>query len=244
MPGIWEIEQANQVLVGILHTDVVTMHWAFGLRNLIIPGREDLRMWEPFLPVTGMPYDHARNTIVAAALTRLYCKYVFFLDSDVVAPKDTILRLMAHNLPICSGLYFRRSPPHAVPVMIKNGGWYVNYPRGQMFDVELVGAGCLLVKTEVFQKLPPMPPHTHIKDEKTGQVKVVSSRGKPWFDWRVDQSGLVPPGRNLSEDFAWNLHCRENGYKIVVDSSILCKHVGYAEAGDGTFNPAEVRVSV
>ena len=150
MPGAWEIKEANQVSVGILHTDNVTMHWALGLRNLIIPGREDLRLWNPISPVSGMPFDHARNACVAGMLSKPYCTHLFFLDSDVVPPKDAILRLMAHKLPIVSGMYCRRSPPHSLPVMIRNGTWYKDFKMGSMVEVDLVGAGCLLISREVF----------------------------------------------------------------------------------------------
>ena len=212
MPGSWEICQNNQVLVGILHTDQVSTAWSLGLRNLIIPGQ--------ILPVAGMPYDMARNSICRAALDGGY-KWCFHLDSDVITSRDTILRLMAHNLPIVSGVYCRRSPPAGVPVMIKNGAWVTNYPPNTLFEVDLVGAGCLLLRRDFLEKLPPLD----------------AKRGKHWFDWRVDMAGLIPQGEALSEDFAMNLHARKNGWKVMVDTSIMCKHVGLAEAGYGSFQP-------
>jgi hypothetical protein len=54
MAGAWEYKHQNQVLVGILHTDLTSIAWALGLRNLQIPGK--------ILPVSGMPYDHSRGT--------------------------------------------------------------------------------------------------------------------------------------------------------------------------------------
>ena len=104
MAGAWEIKAAKQVLVGILHVDNVTVAWSLGFRNLIIPGE--------ILPVTGMPFDMARNTICRHALEHDF-EYVFMLDSDVIPPSDTILRLMSHRQPFISGVYCRRSPPQA-----------------------------------------------------------------------------------------------------------------------------------
>ena len=58
MPAAWEIKQSKSVLVGILHTDLTTVAWSLGLRNLIIPG--------DILPVAGMPYDHAELVLLKA----------------------------------------------------------------------------------------------------------------------------------------------------------------------------------
>lgn len=213
--GSWEIKQNNQVLVGILHTDQVSVAWSLGLRNLIVPG--------VIMPVSGMPYDMARNTICRAALEGGF-EWCFHFDSDVVAPRDAILRLLAHRLPVVSGMYCRRSPPHGVPVMIKNGSWVTQFVPGSMVEVDLVGAGCLLIHRSVLEKLPPSRPEA----------------GKHWFDWKVDCAGIVPQGEALSEDFVFCKNVREKlGLKIWVDTGVACKHVGLAEATYGNLQPCQ-----
>ncbi|MDE2095638.1 MAG: hypothetical protein KGL39_00145 [Patescibacteria group bacterium] len=225
MPGSWEIRAANQVLVGTLHVDVTTLAWAFGIRNLIIPGRDDLRQFYPFLPVAGMPFDHARNVICQKAL-EYGAQYVLMLDSDVIPPRDTIIRLMAHNLPLVSGMYCRRSPPHGVPVMIKEGQWITNFVPGSLVEADVVGSGCLLIHRSVLEAMSPSD----------------KARGKQWFDWRVDMrgTGTLPDGLCMSEDFVFCANARQQlGIKAYVDTSIVCKHIGYAQAGLGTFTPLD-----
>lgn len=222
MAGSWEIKASNQVLVGILHTDVTSIAWSFGLRNLKIPGDPALRTFDPFCPVAGMPFDHARNTICYKAL-EVGARYVFMYDSDVVPPSNTIERLIAHNKPFISGMYCRRSPPHAVPVMIKNGGWYLPPVLGKVESVDLVGSGCLLIDTELFKKIPPVRP------------------GKLAFDWTVDMKGIVPEGLALSEDFRYCKHLKDHGIEILVDTSIMCLHVGNAESNYQSYLPSQVR---
>lgn len=218
MAGSWEIKAQKQILVGILHVDTCTIAWAFGLRNLIVPGA--------ILPVTGMPYDMSRNVVCQKALEGGF-EYCGFLDSDVIPPHDTFIRLMSHRLPIVSGVYCRRSPPHAIPVMLKpidgQRQWVTQLPTAGLIDVELVGAGCMLIHRSVLESLPPQRP------------------GKPWFDWRVDCQGLMPPGECLSEDFTFCTACIKMGIPVKVDCSIRCKHVGFGEADYHTFLPAEVR---
>lgn len=216
MPGSWELKEQNKVLCAFLHTDLVSTAWALGLRNLIIPG--------PLVPLSGMPYDHARNQAVEACLSGGF-EYLFFIDSDVIPPRDAVLRLLNHRLPIVSGLYCRRSPPHSVPVCIKNGSWYTDFPLGAMIEVDLVGAGCLLIHRTVFEHV--LGPRANL--------------GKKWFDWRVDTQTLSPPSDQppLSEDFTWCDLVRKHGYHIMIDSSIQCRHVGLAQSTFGQFLPCE-----
>ena len=216
MPGSWEIREQNRVLCAILHVDTTTIAWSFGLRNLIVPG--------PIIPLAGMPFDHARNVACKMAIQN-GLEWLYFLDSDVVPPRDAVLRLMAHGKPIVSGMYRRRSPPVAVPVMLRGGQWITQFPPNQLIEVDLVGAGCLLVHRTVLERLPPQRPEA----------------GKHWFDWRVDCAGLLPPGECLSEDFTFCTWAKKKlGIPTLVDTSVRCRHIGFAEAdGEGNWKPLE-----
>ena len=221
MPGAWEIRDQQSVLCYTIHTDTTTVAWAYGLRNLIVPG--------PVLGVAGMPYDHARNVACQQCLQGGF-EWIFSLDSDVIVPRDAVLRLLAHKQPFISALYCRRSPPHGVPVMIKDGQWVTQFRDGALVEVDLVGAGALLMHRSILERLPPQRP------------------GKPWFDWRVDMQGikgpdgalLYQPGECLSEDFTLCQAVRRYlGVKVLVDTSIKCRHVGYSQAVFGGFEPLD-----
>ena len=211
LPGAWE--NKDKVLVSILHTEDITITWADGFKRLLIPGDYSF--------LTGMPFDHARNVGVEQMLAGDY-EWLFFLDSDVVPPSDAILRLRNHRQPIISGVYHRRSPPVGEPVMMKHGRWYGEYPANSIIDVEYVGAGCLLLHRSVFDGPNKLPMHRP---------------GKPWFDWRVDMKGWMHPELCTSEDYSFCRMARDCGYRILVDTSIQCKHIGYAEAHRGSFLP-------
>jgi hypothetical protein len=53
MAGAWELSNNPTVLVVILTRELTSVAWAFGFKNLIIPGT--------FTGLSGMPFDHARN---------------------------------------------------------------------------------------------------------------------------------------------------------------------------------------
>lgn len=217
MAGSWELKQQTSVLVCILHTEVTTIAWSFGLRNLIIPGG--------IQPLSGMPFDHARNQ--GAQLTLNHgCEWMFFLDSDVIPPRDAIIRLINRRQPIISGLYARRSPPCGLPVMMRGGQWITDYTPGSIVEAEVVGAGCLLIHRTVLEKLAQKPLHP----------------ARPWFEWRVDMQHLLPPGEAMSEDYVFCLQARRMGYRILVDTSIVCRHAGFSQATPGKFEPLDVSV--
>lgn len=214
MAGSWELKQRTSVLCSILHVDYTTIAWSLGLRNLQVPGH--------VVGLSGMPYDHARNTACMRVLDGGY-EWGFFLDSDVIPPPDAILRLISHGQPIISGIYHRRSPPHGIPVMMKPvGTWITNYPANTVIEVDVVGAGCLLIHRSVLERLPPQ------RD------------GKHWFDWRVDLRGILPQHECLSEDFTFCMHAKKSGYRILVDTGVQCLHVGHAQASYNKLEPLGV----
>lgn len=213
MPGAWEIANQPSVLCAILHTEFTSMAWSLAFRNLIIPGG--------VLPLSGMPFDMARNVACMRAL-EMGATHIFFLDSDVAPQRNAVMRLLAHNKPLISGVYCRRSPPHGVPVMLKGGRWITDLPPNKIIEVDVVGAGCLLIHRSILENLKPQRPEA----------------GRHWFDWRVDMQGLLPPGRCLSEDFTFNFAVREQlGIPTLVDTGVQCRHIGLAEATYGNFVP-------
>lgn len=213
MPASWERHNHADVLLYTLHAEQTSMAWAYGFRNLIIPGRGH------FIGMAGRPFDHARNEACMVAIQGGYT-HVFSLDSDVIPPRDAILRLLAHRKEFISGMYCRRSPPHAVPVMMKNGMWVTNPPPNQVIEVDVVGAGCLLVSVDLLKRTAPQ------------------REGHHWFDWRVHLAGIKPPGECQSEDFTFCIHLKRSlGVPTLVDTGVRCRHAGMAEADLGVFQP-------
>jgi hypothetical protein len=107
--------------------------------------------------------------------------------------------------------------------MIKNGTWHTNFVRGSIEEVDLVGAGCLLIRREVLEQMPPQ------------------AKGYHWFHWRVNFKDLpdVPPDMPpLSEDFTFNYHLKKTmGIPTLVDTGIECLHIGNAQSRFGRFEP-------
>ena len=155
----------------------------------------------------------SRNDLAVRAI-KMEADYVFWMDSDMIFPQDTLVRMVdtlkKNDLDILTGLYFRRKPPYS-PVLfdrldIKKDGvcsWseFETIPD-HLFEVGGCGFGCVLMSTEVF-------------------LSVQSEHGY-----------MFTPIGNNGEDVAFCVRARQCGYKIWCDPSIICGHVGYSVVDD------------
>lgn len=197
-------------MVAILTRELVATKWAMGLRNLSLPPSSGVTFR------TGEPFDVARNRACDDALAANF-QWVMFLDDDVIAPPDTFARLARHNLDVVSGLYYRRHEPICPVAMTMVDGkptWVTSWnPPECVLDVDLVGAGCLLIHRRVLERIE-----------------------RPWFDWEIGRK--VPEGRTaMSEDFAFCLKVKVAGFKVHLDTSVRCAHVGLGQASSDGYAP-------
>lgn len=217
--------QRPNVLVAILTRETVTTKWAANHRNMQLPHGSSVSY------LSGMPFGHARNSAAQSTLDHGF-EWLMFVDDDVCLPADAIPRLMSHGKDIVSGVYYRRALP-IQPVMLKykpdgkEAEWITAWnPPGVLIEVDLVGAGCLLIHRRVLERMP-----------------------KPWFIWELEpevtkyiRAGMGTPESDPvhSEDFSFCRNAKRlHGLKVFVDTSIICEHVGYGSSREGgVFVPA------
>lgn len=199
-----------KVVLAVLTREMVSTRWAFAFRELRLPEGTKI-----LPPIAGLPFDHGRNEAVKAALTE-GADWLLFIDDDVIAPPDTFERLSSHGREIVSGLYYRRNAPITPVMFYESGGRPVpvsRFNRGGLLEVDFVGAGCLLIHKTVF-----------------------SAIEKP-FEWMMDRTDL-PPGERVGEDMAFCAKARKAGFRVAVDTTVECHHLGLGETRpDGHFVP-------
>jgi hypothetical protein len=111
-----------------------------------------------------VPY--ARENLADMAL-RYGCEYLFMVDDDMLAPFDLFYQLVRHDRDIVGALAFTRNPPHNPVIYTTRKGWdavaqsryynkeyVINYPRNALVECDAVGFGAVLIKTELFKKMP------------------------------------------------------------------------------------------
>ena len=155
----------------------------------------------------GYNIDQVRN-LIADWIVKGY-DYLFSVDSDIAFPKDTLKKLLAHNVDMVSGLYIQRKPgQHILEVYEHNGlGGVTNIPYEKIVGRGLVeiagcGFGCVLVKAEVMRSIP-----------------------YPHFVYH----SAIEHRNTISEDVDFCRKVLANKFKIWADTSIQCRHIGSAE---------------
>lgn len=148
----------------------------------------------------GQSPAHNRNIIIDQAFENK-CSHILFLDDDVIPPKDTLVRLLAHNLDIVGGHYLMRNFPHQ-PIAFSNAlpdgacEYLINNDlQTGVIEVVATGLGCCLIKTSVFEGL------------KRPYIRLGELQADHWCD-----------------DLGFFKRVREAGYKIHVDLDLLVGH--------------------
>lgn len=147
---------------------------------------------------------NSRNDLVKSMLDGGHT-HLFFMDSDMTFPSNTLSRLLQHDKEIVAGLYNRKIPPFATVIFKSdpsNKEWstYNPTPEDKLIEVAAAGTGCMLIKREVFEKLE-----------------------WPWFSYQPDPNGKQ---RFMSEDVVFCINAREKGIITYCDCTIKCGHVG------------------
>lgn len=157
--------------------------------------------------VKGKPVEEARE-ICAEQAIKSGAKYLWFIDDDTIPPPNTLRRLIyiLENYPdvmVCGGVYATKSDPPA-PVVFRGMGHgsFWRWKAGDVFEVTSMGAGCMMINTEIFKKIP-----------------------KPYFPWpKFDSIDPSIPSLSISEDVSFCNAVRKAGYKVFAHGGILCDH--------------------
>jgi len=149
-------------------------------------------------------YRVGRKDLGREDITKAYMKHreqmglthLMMIDQDMDFPKDLMIRLAGHGLPLVAGLYLQRNHGAPLPLMLNFEEDGVTVPAGwrpgEMRECDATGAGCVLIANEVLDAM-----------------------GPPWW---VCEDDLV------GEDIHFFKRAHDAGYQLVVDTSLVCGH--------------------
>lgn len=142
-------------------------------------------------------------------------EFLFFLDYDVLPPRDTLSKLMRRarefkDYDIFAGVYCAKSEHPEPLIYMRDGeGPYWDWSIGDLvFDVASVHMGCTLIRASLFDRVDdqdqePWFKSTNKIEKRKGQLVSVRGTEDIWFCQRARE---------------------EANAKIMVDTSILCAH--------------------
>jgi glycosyltransferase involved in cell wall biosynthesis len=190
----------KQILIAIPTAKNIEPTTFKSIYDLIIPEGYEAN----FQYFYGYNVDQVRN-LIADWVVKGY-DYLFSVDYDISFPPDTLVRLLAHDKDVVSGVYRQRFYDHQTLELFENNdrGGYTHIPwqkiKGKgLVEVGACGFGCVLVKKEVMVKI-----------------------GYPQFLYK----SALDHSHTFSEDLFFARRAQQEGFKLYADTSILCDHTG------------------
>jgi glycosyltransferase involved in cell wall biosynthesis/2-polyprenyl-3-methyl-5-hydroxy-6-metoxy-1,4-benzoquinol methylase/GT2 family glycosyltransferase len=152
----------------------------------------------------GYNIDQVRNLMAHYTIENNY-DYIFYLDSDIILPNNTLLKLLSDDKDIVSGMYIQRRTHAQIPEMytwndkggMRNMKPDETTPRG-LVEIAACGFGGVLIKKDVLEDV-----------------------GYPYFVYKhsIDFKDTV------SEDVDFCMKAVDKGYKIYLDTDIQYQHI-------------------
>lgn len=150
---VWD-GKSTSVSILVPTRDTVYSHFSYSLGNLIktttLMG-VDVHL---FFDASTILINQRENLINQAIAVK--SEWVLWLDSDMMFPPTTLLRLLAHNKDIVSCNYMKRSFPFKSVAFTDTNDWESWVPiqsEDELVTVDAIGMGCVLMRTSIFQKL-------------------------------------------------------------------------------------------
>lgn len=161
------------------------------------PAAFDVMIEQPY----GFTVPDARNFIVNKAIKEGF-DYIFFVDDDVLIPRNSLVKLIHHKADIVGGFYYRKYFP------LESCGMHVDsedrpvpiegFKIGDIIHNTLVlPSGCTLISVDLFKKM------------EVPFYRTCTINNKP----------------TITEDTYICQKIRDLGHDIVTDTSIQCIHV-------------------
>ena len=150
---VWE-GKPTSVSILVPTRDTVYSHFSYSLGNLIKTTTMMGIEVHLFFDASTILINQRENLINRAIEVK--SEWVLWLDSDMMFPPTTLLRLLAHNQDIVACNYMKRSYPFKSVAFMDTNDWESWVPlqsEDELLTVEAIGMGCVLMKTSVFEKL-------------------------------------------------------------------------------------------
>jgi len=182
-----------KIAIGVPTNRLIKSKTAESLLKLAANSKHDYRF---IISTRGYNTSENRNYIATQAVKKS-CDYLFFIDDDMIFPPDTLDKLLAHKKDIVGGVYMTKYEQQE-PVV----EYLDNERPNELFKCKAIGTGMMLIKTDVFNKLP-----------------------QPWFKYEWYKNGMV----KRSHDWIFCEDARNDGIEVWADPTLDIKHIGVKE---------------
>jgi glycosyltransferase involved in cell wall biosynthesis len=199
----------RRVLIGTPSYDGKVDVWF--ANSLIATVKESIEK-DIFVHAIYTSYDslvqRARNSLIKLALDGGYDD-LFFIDADVEWETEWFFNLLDRPEPIVGGALIKKTDKEGYTVKMLNKKLTWSQDK-KLLDVDGVGTGFLKVSRFALEKLWEMSDEYESEGEKHRMV----------FDIKVENGDLI------SEDYVLCNKWKSLGYKVWLNPTITCNHIG------------------
>lgn len=160
------------------------------------------------------PIDFARSLMASKAIADGF-EHLMWIDSDVEFNPEDVAKLVAHELPVVSGIYPKKGARAIASNLLPTTQRVVFGNGGGVIEIAYAAAGFLCAHRSVYEAIAAKLP---LCNESFGSPftpffmpMIGEKEGKPWY---------------LGEDFAFSERVRQAGFKVHADTSIRLRHFG------------------
>ena len=153
--------------------------------------------------VKGYDCARARNEICTIGRERGY-EYILMVDSDVVIPKDALIRMLEYDCGLVIGCCPRKNTGEGRIEIYKPGTFsftdyytYDTLPLDPRVEIKGGGFACALIKTDILN----------------------------WIQYPYFKYITYEDDTSLSEDLYFCLQIHKAGFKIEADTRVRCGHL-------------------
>jgi hypothetical protein len=189
------LENELKIGIGLPSTGVMRVETAASLISIIATSK----IYTQVMFTKGSVIPQSRNKLVKDSIREGFT-HIFFIDTDMILPPDTLTRLLSHKKPIVAASFnFKKLPlSSVVKLMGKNGEIVGGELPSELFECYAIGTGCSLIDVSVFKEI-----------------------DHPWFLFDYDKDGEL-----ITEDVFFCDKARAKGFSIWCDPSIKTGHIG------------------
>jgi len=199
-----EEKKRLNIMIAIPSMGEVSMMFTCSLVGMILKTKEKYPDCQITISTIIRKLIHRSRTELAENFLATDCNMIMWIDDDNPPKPDDLNKLIELDLPIVSGLYFKRNAPYEPIIMLDRANGVGTERRPDLyrngdktpFKVNSTGMGFMLVKREVIEKM--------------------KTLGIPLFDVRG----------SVGEDIWFCLQARQAGYDVMIAPEVEIAHLG------------------
>jgi hypothetical protein len=195
----------------------VSMPWHMAVMNLLWP----LNCTKTVIPcydMHGGEIAEARDKLVDLAFGLCSDKqevtHLFFLDDDVIVPQFCLRKLLNHNVPVASGVYFTKTEVGEPLIFPGPGLGSQPFEPDAVFEGWGWSMGLSVIRMDVFRR---MRDELNLPLDKYGCTQFFKTPSEADTDY---QDGIITDGG--TEDFIFFSNLAKLGIKPVIDCTRYC----------------------